>query len=626
MRDITLEETCYFNFTTRAFATGVPTTLAGTPVLSVLESNNATPITAGVSVSVDRASVTGLNQATVVATAANGYEAGKSYAVYISTGTVGGVSVIGEVVAQFTVQAAAAFTRLGAPAGASVSADVAAVKAETATILSDTNDIQTRIPAALVSGRIDASVGAMAADVMTAAAAAADLTTELQSGLATAANLATVAGYIDTEVAAIKAVTDALPNAGALTTIQADLDDIQTRLPAALVSGRMDSSVGAMAANVVTAAAIADAAIDRATFAADTGLQSVRSNTAQAGASTSITLDASASATTDFYINHLVLLTGGTGAGQARFITAYNGTTKVATVSAWATNPDNTSTFALLAGDAVPGATAPTAAQVADAVWDELLSGHAVSGSTGEALSAAGSAGDPWITALPGAYSAGQAGYIVGTNVNATISSRASQTSVDTVDDLLDTEVAAIKADTAAILIDTAEIGAAGAGLTALATAANLATVAGYLDTEIAAIKAKTDNLPAAPAATGDIPSAATIADAVWDEATSGHVSAGTTGLALGNTDLRGSRTVVRGTVSSTSPSTTQFTPSALSPAGVAADQFKGRIIVFDNDTTTTALRGQATDITANTAAGLPVFTYTALTTAPQASDTFSIV
>lgn len=139
MRDITLEETAYFNFTTRSFSTGVPTVLAGTPVLSVLESNNVTPITAGVSVSVDRASVVGLNQATVVATAANGYEAGKSYAVYISTGTVGGVSVVGEVVAQFTVQAAAAFTRLGAPAGASVSADVAAVKVDTAAIKTKTD-------------------------------------------------------------------------------------------------------------------------------------------------------------------------------------------------------------------------------------------------------------------------------------------------------------------------------------------------------------------------------------------------------------------------------------------------------------------------------------------------------
>ena len=77
-------------------------------------------------------------------------------------------------------------------------------------IIGDTNDIQSRLPAALVSGRIDASVGSMATNVMTAAAAASDLTTELQSGLATAADLATVAGYIDTEVAAIKTVTDRL--------------------------------------------------------------------------------------------------------------------------------------------------------------------------------------------------------------------------------------------------------------------------------------------------------------------------------------------------------------------------------------------------------------------------------
>lgn len=61
-------------------------------------------------------------------------------------------------------------------------------------------------------------------------------------------------------------------------------------------------------------------------------------------------------------------------------------------------------------------------------------------------------------------------------------------------------DVAAVKSDTAATLIDTAEIGTAGAGLTALASATNLATLAGYVDTEMAAIKAKTDNLPASPA------------------------------------------------------------------------------------------------------------------------------
>lgn len=85
-------------------------------------------------------------------------------------------------------------------------------------------------------------------------------------------------------------------------------------------------------------------------------------------------------------------------------------------------------------------------------------------------------------------------------------------------------------------------------------------------------------------------------------------------------------RTVGRGTVSATSPSTTSFTASAMSPSGAVADQFKGRILIFDNATTTAALRGQATDITANTSAALPVFTYTALTTAPASGDTFSIV
>ncbi len=106
--------------------------------------------------------------------------------------------------------------------------------------------------------------------------------------------------------------------------IQSDTNDIQTRLPAALVSGRMDSSVGAMASNVITAAAIA------------------------------------------------------TDAG----------------------------------------------AEIADAVWDEAISGHLGAGSTGAALNAAGSAGDPWSTPLPGAYGSGTAGKIIGDFIDATISSR----------------------------------------------------------------------------------------------------------------------------------------------------------------------------------------------------------
>jgi hypothetical protein len=145
------------------------------------------------------------------------------------------------------------------------------------------------------------------------------------------------------------------------------------------------------------------------------------------------------------------------------------------------------------------------------------------------------------------------------------------------------------------------------------------------VDTEVAAIKAKTDNLPAAPAATGDIPSAASIADAVWDESVSGHVSAGTFGKAMDDTDDRGSRTVVRGT-SDAGATTTSIPTSAFSPAGGATDQFKGRIVVFDNDTATAALRGQATDITGSSNAATPTLTVTALTTAPASGDTFSVL
>lgn len=75
----------------------------------------------------------------------------------------------------------------------------------------------------------------------------------------------------------------------------------------------------------------------------------------------------------------------------------------------------------LLAGSYTPP---PTSASIADAVWNETLTDHLTGGSTGNALNAAGSAGDPWATSLPGAYGAGSAGYIVGTNINATIGSR----------------------------------------------------------------------------------------------------------------------------------------------------------------------------------------------------------
>lgn len=173
-------------------------------------------------------------------------------------------------------------------------------------IIGDTNDIQARLPAVLVGGRIDSSVGAMAADVVTAAAIAngaidaatfaagaldaaalaADAVAEIADGVwdedATGHQTLGTFGQaigdpvLDTNTIYKAVVTDAtgatvgvdvVAVKAETASIQTDTDDIQARLPAALVGGRIDSSVGAMAANVVTAAAIATDAIGTDEFA-----------------------------------------------------------------------------------------------------------------------------------------------------------------------------------------------------------------------------------------------------------------------------------------------------------------------------------------------------------------------
>jgi len=77
------------------------------------------------------------------------------------------------------------------------------------TIQADTNDIQTRLPAALIGGRIDATVGAMQTDTLTAAALAADAVAEIQSGLSTLdaagvrASVGLASADLDTQLAAL---------------------------------------------------------------------------------------------------------------------------------------------------------------------------------------------------------------------------------------------------------------------------------------------------------------------------------------------------------------------------------------------------------------------------------------
>lgn len=79
---------------------------------------------------------------------------------------------------------------------------------------------------------------------------------------------------------------------------------------------------------------------------------SLRRNQATAGGASTITLDASASATNDYYTGQTIALVGGTGAGQARRITGYVGSTKVVTVNrAWVTNPSTDTIFRIVPGE-----------------------------------------------------------------------------------------------------------------------------------------------------------------------------------------------------------------------------------------------------------------------------------
>lgn len=79
------------------------------------------------------------------------------------------------------------------------------------------------------------------------------------------------------------------------------------------------------------------------------GREHVNEGLAQAGTSTTITLNTLASGDNDVYVGQAIFIRSGTGEDQRKFITAYNGTTKIATVHlAWDVIPDTTSGYVML--------------------------------------------------------------------------------------------------------------------------------------------------------------------------------------------------------------------------------------------------------------------------------------
>jgi len=172
------------------------------------------------------------------------------------------------------------------------------------------------------------------------------------------------------------------------------------------------------------------------------------------------------------------------------------------------------------------------------------------------------------------------------------------QTDVTTLTGYVDTEVAAIKAKTDSLPADPADASDIAAAFSTVNS--TLATIAAYVDTEVAAIKAKTDSLTFTVAGKVDANMLAI---------------AGSTTAATNQS--KAALAIYPGTVTTTGTTTT------LIDTGLTQvdDHWIGRVVIFLTGT----LAYQATTIT-DFVASTDTLTMTALTSAPQAGDTYLVV
>jgi hypothetical protein len=237
---------------TSSVTTGAATDADAAPSWRVYEDDTATPVTTG-SFSTLNAQV-GFYVAAITLASAIGYEVGKSYAIRTQA-TVGGV--IGADVHSFQIQsevrlAAGAITAGTITAGAlqgftlgSVAGTVGSVAAAVTVGSTSASAIQsglaTQASVDTIDNFLDTEVAAILAAVDTEVSAILADTNEMQTdwadggrldlildGRASQTSLDTLDNFVDTEVAAIKAVTDLLPDAGALSSLatQASVDTI----------------------------------------------------------------------------------------------------------------------------------------------------------------------------------------------------------------------------------------------------------------------------------------------------------------------------------------------------------------------------------------------------------------
>ncbi len=117
--------------------------------------------------------------------------------------------------------------------------------------------------------------------------------------------------------------------------VETDTQNIQSRIPAALVSGRMSSDMVALSGSTTAADNLEQGALALVTGAA-------------VGTPTTTVIDTDLTeASNDHYNGRVVTFTSGACIGETRTINDYNGTTKELTTDAFQTAPSATDTFVI---------------------------------------------------------------------------------------------------------------------------------------------------------------------------------------------------------------------------------------------------------------------------------------
>lgn len=287
--------------------------------------------------------------------------------------------------------------------------------------------------------------------------------------------------------------------------VQADTNDIQTRLPAALVGGRMDSDVGHMQAGTVSAAVIATDAVDADALAVD-AVAEIQSGLAVPGDQMNLVDDAITLSKFD-ETTAWPLEAADTGANTVARTGADTDTLETLSDQIDALNDLAIADVqTAMTNQGYTAARAPNLDNLDVTVSSRAAPGDAMDLIT-NALDAAALAADAvteiiagvWSELVPGAFGAGSAGYILGTNLDIQVSTRA------------------VPGDAMGLVTDALDAGA-------LAASA-LAELNTYLEVTASHGAGSWQSATVSPSA---------VAMAVWSEAVPGTFGVGEAGYVLG--------------------------------------------------------------------------------------------